>query len=105
MSVEFVDAVVIGAGMAVGQILVEFVRALARLVNQCRPEFPGLARKQVRVYPYKLGDWWYCHIKTLPELNVDYTWSTKRACFSSCSKVLLGMVFSLVDKFFLIGGA
>ena len=33
MSVEFVDAVVIGAGMAVGQILVEFVRALARLVN------------------------------------------------------------------------
>lgn len=33
MQVEFVDAIVIGAGMAVGQILVEFVRALARTVK------------------------------------------------------------------------
>lgn len=33
MGIEFIDAIVIGAGMAVGQILVEFVRALANIVK------------------------------------------------------------------------
>ena len=60
-------------------------------------EFPGLARKQVRVYPYKLGDWWYCHIKT-PELNVDYTWSTKERALAHAQKFVRDG-FSLVDKF------
>lgn len=34
MEIQFVDAIVIGAGMAVGQILVEFVKALAKVTRE-----------------------------------------------------------------------